>query len=124
MQGSGYTLSEVVDLNIQISRFDVIAGSSYIDLPDFLKSKKAIINVQNNDSQCFKYAVLSALYPPKTHSNRVSSYEPYMNSLDFTNIKFPVELKQITKFEDQNPTIAINVYMYEKEEKRRFIKYI
>jgi len=38
------------------------AGSSYKQLPPFLKKKRAIINVHNRDNRCFGYAVLSAIY--------------------------------------------------------------
>lgn len=116
MQGSGFSLSEIIELNIQVSSFDPFSGSSYIDLPKKLKSKKAIINVKNTDNKCFKYAVLSALYPVETNAQRVSQYKRYENVLDFDDIKFPVELKGITKFEQKNQHISINVYMYESEE--------
>lgn len=113
LQGSGFTLAEIKELNVQISRFDGIAGSSYIDLPKFLKDKKAIVNVKNKDNKCFKYAVLSALYPAEENAHRPNKYSQYENHLDFTGIQFPVELKQIKKFEQQNPSISINVYMFD-----------
>jgi len=36
-------------------------GSSYIPLPQKLAKKKAIINLKNEDNQCFKWAVARAL---------------------------------------------------------------
>lgn len=119
LRGSGFTLAEIVELNVQISRYNSLAGSSFIELPKYLKSKQAIINVNNNDQMCFKYAILSCLYPAKNGKNaqRVRSYKKYWDKLNFTGIKFPVSLKDIAKFENQNEAYAINVYMYEKEEK-------
>lgn len=118
MRGSGFTLSRITELNIQVSHYDVIAGSTYIKLPKFLQSKKAIVNVQNNDNECFKYAVLSALYPAASNPHRATKYYEYMNTLDFTDIQFPVEISQIRKFEEQNPTISINVYMFDDETRK------
>lgn len=117
LRGSGFSLAEIIELNIQISKHSPIAGSSYIALPPHLSNKKAIVNVQNKDQMCFKYAILSALYPVEIHGNRVSKYKPYENVLNFTGIQFPVKLKSITKFEQQNENISINVYMYDVENK-------
>lgn len=53
LRGSGFSLGEILELYVQVSQFEVLAGSSFIDLPQFLKNKRAIINVQNNDNKCF-----------------------------------------------------------------------
>lgn len=117
LQGSGFSLSEIKDLNVQVGSFEPYAGSTFIDLPKELKNKRAIINVRNDDNKCFMYAVLSALYPVKEHAQRTGQYKQFENTLNFTGIKFPVELKEITKFELQNLNISINVYMYDEEVK-------
>lgn len=123
LRGSGFTLAQIIELNIQVSSYDPYAGASYINLPKFLQDKKAIINVQNTDNECFKYAVLSALYPAKNHVDRVNNYLPYENLLNFTGITYPVDFKKIIKFEQQNPRISINVYMYcEKSKNVRHIR--
>lgn len=117
MRGSGFKLSEIKELNIQISRYDPLRGSSYIKLPKFLSNKKAIINVKNIDQYCFKYAILSALHPAKENVHRVSNYKKFEDELDFGQIQFPVLLCDISKFEDLNVTISINVYMYNEGKK-------
>ena len=50
-------------------------GSSFIDLPPFIKNKKACINVKNDDDQCFRWAILSALQPNNDNINRVGSIQ-------------------------------------------------
>lgn len=117
LRGSGFSLCEIIELNIQVCNFEKISGSTYIELPEFLKRKRAIINVQNDDNKCFQYAVLSALFPAEHNPQRISNYKKHANSLDFTGIKYPVALKDIAKFEQQNTAISINVYMFEKKEK-------
>lgn len=120
LQGSGFTLSEINELSVQINRFEPLVGSSYIDLLPFLKNKRAIVNVINDDEMCFKYAVLSALFPAKANSHRVSNYTQHLNKLNFNGISFPVQITQIAKFEKQNVNISINVYIFnEKEQKVR-----
>lgn len=118
IRGSGFSLSEIKELNIQVSRFEPCPGSSYIDLPKFLKLKHAIINVKNRDNECFKWAVLSGLFPAGNHCERVSKYKQYESLLNFSGISFPVDLKGISKFEKQNPNISVNVYMFEQKESK------
>ena len=40
-----------------------LGGSSYIPLPKFLAAKKAIVNLKNEDDECFKWAITRALNP-------------------------------------------------------------
>lgn len=122
IRGSGFSLSEILELNIQISSFDPLSGSSYIPVPKFLQLKRAVINVINNDNECFKYAVLSAICcDPKlksdkiSHPERASSYKQFENMCDFSGLKYPVNLKQISSFEKKNPNISVNVYMFENK---------
>lgn len=74
--------------------------------------------MKNNDEQCFKYAILSALFPIDVHPERVTNYTRHLKKLNFTGINFPVEVKQIQKFEALNPDISINVYMFDEKEKK------
>ena len=48
-----------------------LGGSSYIPLPKFLAAKKAIINLKNEDDECFKRAITRALYPVEKNSERL-----------------------------------------------------
>ena len=50
-------------LDINIIAYSPLRGSSYIELPKELAVKKAIINMKNEDDQCFKWAVTRALNP-------------------------------------------------------------
>ena len=60
---SGFTLDEVMFLDIDFHKLNLTRGSSYIPLPNWISSKKAIINPQNkNDDECFKWAVIAALH--------------------------------------------------------------
>lgn len=118
IQGSGFTLSSIDELVVQVNQHDLINGNSYIELPKYLAKKRAIINVKNSDEMCFKWAVLSALYPKKWHMNQVRQYLQHNEKLNFNGIEFPMKVQHITKFEKLNPTISINVYIFvEKTEK-------
>ena len=57
-KGSGWVLKNVESLDINIDPFNPMRAGSYFPLPYKLDIKKAIINVQNEDNECFKWAVL------------------------------------------------------------------
>jgi len=59
--GSGWTLSRIDRLYVNIVEYKPVGGSSYIQLPKFIADKKCCNNVQNNENQGFKYTILSAL---------------------------------------------------------------
>ena len=51
---SGFTLDKIMHLYINFHRLVLTWGSSYTELPKWLKSKKAVINPQNMDEECFR----------------------------------------------------------------------
>ena len=108
--GSGWYFKEVVRLEIHIVEYKPMKGGSYLPLPDFIMRKKAIINMQNKDDKCFLWSILRYLHPIQMNEARLTDLKKYENDLKFNEIKFPVSLKDITKFENQNPDLpGINV---------------
>jgi len=65
--------------------------------------------VKNTDSKCFVWSVLAALHPADHNPNRLSNYVDYENSLDISGLAFPLAVKDVPKFEKQNPSISVNV---------------
>ena len=116
LEGSGWALSKVNHVEINISKYIPISGSSYIPLPDIIKKKHACINVQNSDKYCFIYSILSVLFPVEIHPDRVSSYTAHFNKIKYEDSEFPMQLKNIRKFEKEN-NISVNVFcLSEKNE--------
>ena len=58
-QGSGFIIDSVIDQNINISKYNPLAASSYIKLPTELNHpRKGLINIQNTDkNECFKWCL-------------------------------------------------------------------
>ena len=109
--GSGWYFKEVIRLEIHTVDYKPMKGKSHIPLPDFLMRKKAIINMQNKDDKCFLWSVLRYLHPREKHSTRINDLREYENDLNFKGIEFPVKVKDIQKFENQNPNVpGINVF--------------
>ena len=110
-QGSGWTVNQIKGVYLEITKYTPLKGSSYIDLPAYLKRKKAIVNVKNNDQHCLKWALLSAAFPVTKNSDRVTSYYTHEKELNFTGVDFPTPLSQIPTVERLNG-LAINVFGY------------
>ena len=119
VEGSGWYFFESESLTVHVDIWDPIKASSYIDLPDKLKNKKAIINMKNEDNKCFLWCVLRALNPSKDkHPSRIDKdLKSKENTLNMKGIAYPVSLKDINRFEKQNPNISISVLGYSKEER-------
>ena len=99
--GSGWIFQNIDRLFLNVDKNVPLNGSSYIDLLKEIKTKKAVINVQNKDNRCFEYAILSFQHNKeiKEKHERPSKYKEHLNKLNFTGIEFPVSLKDIDKFE-------------------------
>ena len=115
-RGSGWVIDEILEAYINVAQYRPLRGGSYIVLPAKLKNKKAILNIQNKDNQCLRWAIRAALFPAPQGLNpyRTSSY-PTEDGLNFAGIDFPTPVSQIDKLERQNPNLAINVFGWEKE---------
>ena len=107
-------IKKIDNLRININKYKPLSGNSYIDLPEWIKNKKACINIKNKDNECFKYSVTCALKIPEKDAERVSKYSTpeYDKLLNFKGIKFPVKIQDIPKFETQNK-INITVFSFE-----------
>ena len=115
-RGSGWVIDEIVEAFINVAQYQPLNGGSYMPLPQKLKSKKAIINVQNRDNQCLRWAIRAALFPaPKgAQVSRASSY-PTNDGLNFAGIDFPTPVSQIDKLERQNENLALNVFGWDND---------
>ena len=89
-------------------------ASSYLPLQKELKAKHGCLNIRNNDEKCFLWSILASLHPVQHGNNptRVLKYEDYEHELNMSGFQYPIDIKNIGKFEHQN-NISGNVYEYE-----------
>ena len=119
-EGSGWVFLEVENLTLHTDIWDPIKASSYIDLPNELKNKNAIVNMKNKDNKCFLWSVLRGLNPSKDkHPSRIDKdLKSKENTLNMEGIEYPVNTKEdIKRFEKQNPEISISILGYSKDER-------
>jgi len=111
---SGWALSRILDLTVNVNRYNPMRAGCYVKLPRDVTMKKAVINVQSMDNACFAWSVVAALHPAERNSERESSYPHYTSVLNLQDIQFPMTLKDITKFERLN-RVSVNVYTIEEQ---------
>ena len=92
-------------------KYEPLTGSSYIELPKALQnSMKGLINLQNEDNECFRWCHIRHLNPQEKNPQRIKKEDrEYIKNLNYSGIKFPVAIKQYNKIEKQN-NININVF--------------
>ena len=117
-EGSGWTIESVDSHHLNIVKYELIKGSSYIKLPTELRnSAKGLINPKNEDNQCFRWCHIRHLNPQDKDPQRIKkSDKAFIQNLDYSGIEFPVTTKQYNKIEKQN-SININIFGYEEKQK-------
>ena len=117
-EGSGWRFEKVIKLVLHTTRWEPVNAGSYIELPQELKNRKAIINMKNQDDKCFMWCVLRALNPKDNHPERIDNdLKNKVDTLNMEGIQYPVSLRGIDRFEHLNPEISITVLGYNEEEK-------
>ena len=78
---SGFTLDKIMHLYINFHRLVLTRGSSYIELLEWIKSKKAVINPQNKDQALHHEDI-------KHHPERISLLRPYENQYNWKGLEY------------------------------------
>jgi len=114
MNGSGWTFHSIVALDIHTVGYEPLNGSSWVPLPKFLASKKAIVNMKIADNQCFKWCIARALNPVEKNLDRITKHlRKQAESLNFKGIDFLMSLQAVDKFERLNTEISVNVFRFD-----------
>ena len=117
-EGSGWVSESITDIKLHTANWDPLNAGSYIDLPAYLKNKKAIINMKNQDNECFKWCVLRALNPKDTNPDRIDNdLKSKQDTINMEGIRYPVSFRDIDRFESLNPNISISVFGYNQNER-------
>ena len=126
-EGSGWTIQSVDNHYLNIVKYMPLRGGSYIPLPKELRnSAKGLINMKNEDDECFRWCHIRHLNPQDKTPQRIKkSDKEYVDKLDYSGIEFPVttDKKKYEKIEKQNE-ININVFVYNYENKTPYPIYL
>ncbi len=120
-EGSGWQLYLIKGLDISVVKFNPLSGSGYSKLPPLIAKKKAVINMKNDDDQCFKWAVTRALNPTDNHPERVTKeLKDQAEKLNWDGITFPTKTKDIHIWEKNNDK-TVNVFGYDEDTKKVYV---
>lgn len=112
--GSGFSLEKIDGLFLVVHHYTPMGSLIYIEGPTSIARKNTIINTQNLDEQCFKWAIYTKHVEGEQKYGVGENYKVYEEKYDFSGSNFPTPLYDIKIFEKKNPDIAINVYGLEK----------
>ena len=115
-QGSGWSVSKLLEFRLKIAKHIPIKGSSYLELPEKYRNPKfRLIDMKNQDEECFKWCVARHFCRDERDPQRISKrLRLEVDKLNWKGIEFPMKLNKINSFENLN-TISINVYSLDNE---------
>ena len=110
-EGSSWKIESIEAEHVNISIYNPLRGSTYIELPDKLKNPmKGLINIKNNDNKFFLWCHIRHLSLVKAHPEKITKKDKNMiNDLGYEGIKFPVSKKYYSKVERQS-SVFITVF--------------
>ncbi|CAL8119487.1 unnamed protein product [Orchesella dallaii] len=136
--GSGWLLNRISSFSMLIAKLGKLIGGGDIELPLVLKEKnQSLLNVPGQDGKCFARAIIAHFLieqreiqvpkPPaiNTRLNRGLIYEPYLQdgavqadrkTIVNWNAGLPFDLRNISKFENDNPTIGVHYFVCDPDE--------
>ena len=116
-EGSGWVINSIDEQYINTVVYDPLKRSSYVPLLTELQhSKKGLVNIKNEDNECFRWCHIRNLNPQRKAPQRIKkSDEEILLELYYEGIEFPVAVKDYSKLEWKN-YININGFGYENKQ--------
>ena len=89
-------------------------GSSWIPTPErYSNAKCGLINIKNEDQECFRWCMKYHQSPQTDHSSRISALKKVEDKYDYSDISYPTSYDDIYKFEERN---NLCIFVYELDE--------
>jgi len=112
-RGSGWVMRAIDEMVISYTPWRPLQGSSFIKTPDYIAKKRATVNIDNKDSNCFLYSILAGLrIDDQKHSNAVEQYKRRLGEINYAGLEMPMKVTDVGKFEKLNPDISVNVFYF------------
>ena len=119
---SNIVIEKINKITINYDKYNPTRAGSYIELPKWISSNKACINIKNEDNKCLKYCVQCSAFKiyEKDNPERMRHYNKLKdNSINLECMDYPCSRKDIDRFEELNSgLVSINVYKQFNEEEQ------
>ena len=124
-QESGWIYMNTEKIELNVFKYKPPRGGKYFKAPYWIRKKRAVVNIKNDDDLCFIYCIVAALMDMDGWEikclNDPSYYKQHFHEVDFEGIPMPISFDDIKKFEKRN-NLAINIYAL-NEKKDRVVPY-
>ena len=111
-------IDSVIDNNINISKYNPLAGSNFVNLLKELDHpREGLINIQNmNNSESSKWCIVKHLHPGDHHLARLEIFMKYekMNRI-LQTLNFLPKLKTFSKSRNRIPFTVVFLFMKIRE---------
>jgi hypothetical protein len=108
-KGSGYTLGYINRLLLGMYKYTPLVLRP---LPASVANRKVVVNPQNIDHECFKWAILAKHEQNTEHCERVgANYSSKEYQYDFSALSVPTSVSEIKMFKRCNPDTSVKVYV-------------
>ena len=89
-QGSGWIFSKIKRHYLNVAMYQPLKAASYIKLPEELRnSSKGLINIQNDDTECFRWCHITTLNPQNKYPQRITSSDrTFVERLNYSGTEF------------------------------------
>ena len=83
-----FAFDKVLHLDVNFHQLNLTRGRSYVPLPDYIANRKAVINLQNDDSECFKWVIIAAdrWTDIGSHPERISNLRKFVNNYHWSGL--------------------------------------
>lgn len=114
--GSGWNFEKIEEFITDIFEIKPVRGSSYIPTPEkYSNAKCGLINIRNEDQECFKWCMKYHQTEKNKHDDRISSLKKVDDKFNYEGINFPASYDDVEKFEHLNK-VSIYIYSLEKND--------
>ena len=100
MRGSDFIFDSDQHMYYKCHKVNFKRRGSYIESPDWIKIKKATINLKNDVDKCFQYTATAALNYEEIKCNleRASNIKPFLNKYNWKGINYQSKLDASKRF--------------------------
>uniref|UniRef100_A0A8D8URN2 C2H2-type domain-containing protein n=1 Tax=Cacopsylla melanoneura TaxID=428564 RepID=A0A8D8URN2_9HEMI len=111
LKDSGWSMHAIGGVELRLFKYEPIRCGGYLPTPKFL-SQRSLINIQNTDDKCFKYAMSSKFLPQVLNRNakqRLRNVNKLTSRYNWDGLTWPINIDDLIIFENNNEGSAVNV---------------
>jgi hypothetical protein len=115
VEGSDWRLLKFCYFYITIFKTNPVRGSSYIPTPEpYNDAKCGLINIQNQDQECFRWCAKYHQSKKDKHDDRITVLRKLDDKYDYSNMQYPSSHEDISIFEENNK-VCVFVYFIDED---------